>query len=97
MAERKRKTPSRKDDQKANKRSRDCEETKRNETVHSVYFNGGQTTDLPKRLGEDFFTQPCVALAKAFLGKVTSVASGGRHHRNSSQATLFSTLIVIKS
>ncbi|XP_019721872.1 DNA-3-methyladenine glycosylase [Hippocampus comes] len=70
MAERKRKTPSRNGDQKANKRSRDCEETKRNETVHSVYFNGGQTTDLPRRLREDFFTQPCVALAKAFLGKV---------------------------
>lgn len=29
----------------------------------SLYFSS--------RLGEDFFNQPCVSLAKAFLGKVT--------------------------
>ncbi|KAM9784942.1 DNA-3-methyladenine glycosylase [Syngnathus typhle] len=73
MAERKRKLPSRKGDRKANHESELVAERKQqklNETVHSVYFSNDRTTDLRRRLGEDFFTQPCVALAKAFLGKV---------------------------
>ncbi|XP_077415344.1 DNA-3-methyladenine glycosylase [Vanacampus margaritifer] len=72
MAERKRKLTSCKIDQKTTTESESVAGSKQhkvNETVHSVYFSGGQTTDLRRRLGEDFFTQPCVALAKAFLGK----------------------------
>ncbi|XP_048847494.1 DNA-3-methyladenine glycosylase [Brienomyrus brachyistius] len=38
------------------------------QTVLSPYFSDAPKLDL--RLGEDFFNQPCVALAKAFLGKV---------------------------
>lgn len=37
------------------------------ETVRSHYFNNN---DLQLRLGEDFFSQSCISLAKAFLGKV---------------------------
>ncbi|XP_069571630.1 DNA-3-methyladenine glycosylase [Brachyistius frenatus] len=37
------------------------------ETERSHYFTGD---DLQHRLGEEFFQQPCVSLAKAFLGKV---------------------------
>ncbi|XP_061556704.1 DNA-3-methyladenine glycosylase isoform X1 [Phycodurus eques] len=79
MAEHKRTLPSRKGDQKANKRVNESElaaeskQQKQNETttvVQSVDFSGGQTAEMRRRLGEDFFTQPCVALAKAFLGKV---------------------------
>lgn len=37
------------------------------ETERSHYFI---KTDLQDRLGEDFFNQPCISLAKEFLGKV---------------------------
>ncbi|XP_018560545.1 DNA-3-methyladenine glycosylase [Lates calcarifer] len=37
------------------------------ETERSHYFT---KTDLQHRLGQDFFNQPCISLAKAFLGKV---------------------------
>ncbi|XP_022595145.1 DNA-3-methyladenine glycosylase [Seriola dumerili] len=37
------------------------------ETERSHYFT---KTDLQHRLGQDFFNQPCITLAKAFLGKV---------------------------
>ncbi|XP_061604373.1 DNA-3-methyladenine glycosylase isoform X3 [Phyllopteryx taeniolatus] len=79
MAEHKRTLPSRKGDQKANKRVNESElaaeskQLKLNETttvVQSVDLSGGQNAEMRRRLGEDFFTQPCVALAKAFLGKV---------------------------
>lgn len=36
--------------------------------TRSQYFIKNQE----HRLGEDFFNQPCVSLAKAFLGKVSS-------------------------
>lgn len=37
-------------------------------TERSHYFI---KNDLQHRLGEDFFNQPCITLAKEFLGKVT--------------------------
>lgn len=37
------------------------------ETEQSHYFT---KTDRKSRLGGDFFNQPCINLAKAFLGKV---------------------------
>ncbi|XP_023993446.1 DNA-3-methyladenine glycosylase-like isoform X1 [Salvelinus sp. IW2-2015] len=36
-------------------------------TVKSQYFS---KEGYPQRLGEEFFNQPCISLAKAFLGKV---------------------------
>lgn len=38
------------------------------DTERSQYFI---KDDLQHRLGEDFFNQPCITLAKEFLGKVT--------------------------
>uniref|UniRef100_UPI0037E76CA1 DNA-3-methyladenine glycosylase n=1 Tax=Semicossyphus pulcher TaxID=241346 RepID=UPI0037E76CA1 len=38
------------------------------ETERSHYFT--PKTDMQHRLGADFFNQPCISLAKAFLGKV---------------------------
>ncbi|XP_057716700.1 DNA-3-methyladenine glycosylase [Corythoichthys intestinalis] len=78
MAERKRKLPLRKGDQNANnhanesKLTAESKQQKLNESEQSVYFSGSQTntTNRRRRLGEDFFSQPCVPLAKAFLGKV---------------------------
>lgn len=40
------------------------------ERESSHYFSNSNT-DLQHRLGEDFFKQPCISLAKALLGKVT--------------------------
>ncbi|XP_067333323.1 DNA-3-methyladenine glycosylase [Channa argus] len=44
-----------------------CENTQCAETERSHYF---LNSDLQRKLGEDFFNQPCVSLAKEFLGKV---------------------------
>ncbi|KAM4530844.1 DNA-3-methyladenine glycosylase [Odontesthes bonariensis] len=44
-----------------------CENALNVETERSHYFT---KNDLQHRLGEDFFKQPCISLAKAFLGKV---------------------------
>ena len=41
-------------------------------TVKSQYFS---KEGYPQRLGEEFFNQPCISLAKAFLGKVRSLES----------------------
>lgn len=45
-----------------------CEITESLEPEQSHYFN--QKNDLPRKLGQEFFNQPCISLAKAFLGKV---------------------------
>lgn len=39
------------------------------ETERSHYFTKNDLQQL--RLGQDFFNQPCMSLAKAFLGKVS--------------------------
>ncbi|XP_041825352.1 DNA-3-methyladenine glycosylase [Melanotaenia boesemani] len=44
-----------------------CENEKSVETEQSYYF---RNNDQQPRLGEGFFSQPCISLAKAFLGKV---------------------------
>lgn len=49
------------------KRSFCCENDQSAETARSGYF----TENNPQsRLGDDFFHQPCISLAKALLGKV---------------------------
>lgn len=45
-----------------------CENSQSAETEQSHYFT--KKNDMQHRLGEDFFKQPCISLAKAFLGKV---------------------------
>ncbi|KAG7459436.1 hypothetical protein MATL_G00210680 [Megalops atlanticus] len=45
-----------------------AERTRSTETLTSQYFTKEHKCDA--RLGEEFFNQPCVRLAKAFLGKV---------------------------
>lgn len=49
------------------KRSGCCENAESAERERSHYFT---QRDQQHRLGEDFFNQPCVTLAKALLGKV---------------------------
>lgn len=49
------------------KRSIRCENGQSAETERSHYFT---KNDLQNRLGEDFFNQSCISLAKALLGKV---------------------------
>ena len=45
-----------------------CENDQNVETARSRYF----TENNPqRRLGDDFFNQPCISLAKALLGKVS--------------------------
>ncbi|XP_044036522.1 DNA-3-methyladenine glycosylase [Siniperca chuatsi] len=44
-----------------------CENVQSAETERSHYFTNN---DLQHRLGEEFFNQSCISLAKAFLGKV---------------------------
>lgn len=44
-----------------------CENAQSAEAERSCYFTGNEQQH---RLGEDFFKQPCISLAKAFLGKV---------------------------
>ncbi|XP_068434101.1 DNA-3-methyladenine glycosylase [Clinocottus analis] len=51
-------------DAKLNKK---CDNPESPETERSHYFI---KDDLQHRLGEDFFNQPCISLAQAFLGKV---------------------------
>ncbi|XP_061702777.1 DNA-3-methyladenine glycosylase [Syngnathoides biaculeatus] len=74
MTENKRKVPSRKANQRASEGELAVEPKQRKQdertAVLSVCFGGGRNAEPSRRLGEDFFTQPCVALAKAFLGKV---------------------------
>lgn len=48
-----------------------CENAQSVETEQSPYF----TKNLQQKLGEDFFNQPCISLAKAFLGKVIVLIS----------------------
>ncbi|XP_077590290.1 DNA-3-methyladenine glycosylase [Stigmatopora nigra] len=67
MAGRKRKLPVRKGDQNANK-SELAVESKQQIVDRSL--TSSTTTNLCRRLGDDFFFQPCVSLAKALLGKV---------------------------
>ncbi|XP_047213492.1 DNA-3-methyladenine glycosylase-like isoform X1 [Girardinichthys multiradiatus] len=43
-----------------------CESVQRFEPERSHYFNG----EPRRRLEQDFYSQPCISLAKAFLGKV---------------------------
>uniref|UniRef100_A0A3Q3B607 DNA-3-methyladenine glycosylase n=2 Tax=Kryptolebias marmoratus TaxID=37003 RepID=A0A3Q3B607_KRYMA len=45
-----------------------CETSQSSEPERSHYFD--QNSDLQHKLGQDFFNQPCISLAKAFLGKV---------------------------
>lgn len=49
------------------KRSSTCENDRSAEAERSRYF---PDNNLQSRLGEDFFSQPCISLAKALLGKV---------------------------
>lgn len=49
------------------KRSFCCENDQSAETARSRYFT---ENNLQSRLGDDFFHQPCISLAKALLGKV---------------------------
>lgn len=44
-----------------------CENAQSAEAERSRYFT---KNEKQHRLGEDFFKQPCISLAKAFLGKV---------------------------
>lgn len=44
-----------------------CESVQSLEPERSHYFNYNEPQ---RRLGQDFFNQPCISLAKAFLGKV---------------------------
>lgn len=44
-----------------------CETDRSAEAERSHYFPDNNTQS---RLGEDFFSQPCISLAKALLGKV---------------------------
>lgn len=44
-----------------------CENDKSTGTERSCYFT---ENNLQSRLGDDFFNQPCISLAKAMLGKV---------------------------
>lgn len=46
------------------------EKTQSAETERSHYFT---KNDLQHRLGEEFFNQSCIRLAKAFLGKVITL------------------------
>lgn len=45
-----------------------CENGQSAETTRSHYFTENQ---MQSRLGDDFFHQPCISLAKALLGKVS--------------------------
>lgn len=49
------------------KRSFRCEKDLSAETARSSYFT---ENSIKSRLGDDFFHQPCITLAKALLGKV---------------------------
>ncbi|MEQ2305631.1 hypothetical protein AMECASPLE_039723 [Ameca splendens] len=46
-----------------------CESVQRFDSERSHYFNG----DPRRRLEQDFYSQPCISLAKAFLGKVSEI------------------------
>ncbi|XP_061905781.1 DNA-3-methyladenine glycosylase isoform X2 [Entelurus aequoreus] len=85
MAERKRKQPSRNEKEKAKTKggseSECAAKCKQHVTTESRYFTCDQShlqphlgelffSHLQPHLGELFFRQPCVTLAKAFLGKV---------------------------
>lgn len=50
------------------KRSFCCENEQSAETARSRYFT---ENNLQSRLGDDFFNQPCISLARALLGKVS--------------------------
>lgn len=50
---------------------RDIVESEDEEQIFSQYF--GSKADHEARLSFDFFNQPCVDLAKAFLGKVSLI------------------------
>lgn len=41
----------------------------------SHYFSTSDQQHQQHRLGQDFFNQPCITLAKAFLGKVPALLS----------------------
>lgn len=45
------------------------------DTERSHYFTTSDLQQQQHRLGQDFFNQPCIALAKAFLGKVPALLS----------------------
>lgn len=49
------------------KRASTCENDRSAEAERSRYF---PDNNPQSRLGEDFFSQPCISLAKALLGKV---------------------------
>ena len=49
-----------------------CKQTWKQTCEEEEKRSGSSTgTDLQLRLGEEFFQQPCISLAKAFLGKVS--------------------------